>query len=427
MRFVDHCQIDRHHSALLSEFVTKPLPLKTLRGHEHEIRVSDISGAGRLLRHAGGTGDAMTGQRLDLVVDERDQRIYDQRSARGAQPRQLVDEALAGTGRQQHHAITPGQRLSDRLYLACAGFGYREQAPHQRPNRCVGVAMAGERLEALWCLLHQIGGRHRQPGRPDQHQRCPAVVVGQFRRCAVARLKPHIHIHRLGRRAGPGWFVGRPLAVRCPAPDDAAVLAVQPDLRGHDTAVAPQHVQRVEHLQVRAQQPRCGAGGVIDPDIPPVAAEPACADRFAHGEHQTMRLHRRPHQTPMSSAFRRRRCFQMLLQSVQACPRCGERLRRRYPYRRQPGRAHQLVPSGVDSVLLSVLSAVNLDYRRCGSWASEQEVAATALTVVVGRHVVSPGRCGEHVKGRLRRQPSHAPRMMLLQPLDQGPLSGRIH
>ena len=96
MRFVDHRQIDRHHSTLLGEFVTEPLPLQTLRGDEHKIRVSDLSGAGRLLGHPRGAGDAMTRQRLHLVVDERHQRIHHQRPARGAQPHQLVDEALAG-------------------------------------------------------------------------------------------------------------------------------------------------------------------------------------------------------------------------------------------------------------------------------------------------------------------------------------------
>ena len=133
------------------------------------------------------------------------------------------------------------------------------------------------------------------------------VAVGEFYGWAVARLEPHIHVHRSGRLL---WRKGRTSSRSVytqSAVRHQVMLLLRPcsPISAGMTLRPPHSMSNASNISRYGPSSRGAVPGLVaDPQIPPVPDEPARADRFANRKHETMRLHRRPHQMATVAGLR---------------------------------------------------------------------------------------------------------------------------
>ena len=87
--------------------------------------------------------DAERGERVDLVLHERDQRGDDDADARAHQRRDLVAERLAAAGRHEHDRVAARADVVDDLRLLAAEVVVAEHAPQDVERRGRGVGEHG--------------------------------------------------------------------------------------------------------------------------------------------------------------------------------------------------------------------------------------------------------------------------------------------
>ena len=114
VRFIDDREIHERGLRQRAERLSKLGRLQPFGGMQHELvltalytreQASALLAGRQAARDRYGTIDSIGTQALDLVLDQRNERVDDERQARHQEAGELVDEALSGSGREQHHAI----------------------------------------------------------------------------------------------------------------------------------------------------------------------------------------------------------------------------------------------------------------------------------------------------------------------------------
>ncbi|MCY1360305.1 hypothetical protein D9M69_469250 [compost metagenome] len=131
VRLVDHQQGDRH----LGDEVAEALVLQALDRDHQDLQLAGLGaahGLGSLLaalrRIDARRGDAVAGEKGQLVLHQRQQRRHHQGEVRQVQGRQLVAQRLARAGGKDRRRRAPGQHGADRRRLARAELLIAEDA-----------------------------------------------------------------------------------------------------------------------------------------------------------------------------------------------------------------------------------------------------------------------------------------------------------
>ena len=166
-----------------------------LAGHEGRL---DAAARGRVLGRVEEAGPhPERGQRVDLVLHQRDQRRDDDADPRAHERRDLIAQRLAAAGRHQHQRVAARHHRVDDLRLVAAELAVPEHAPEHVERRRSGVGRARRAARS-----RDRQTRHPR-GRAVRGRRARQVVVvrvhrgfvipGVVRRLVVVRVLSRIH------------------------------------------------------------------------------------------------------------------------------------------------------------------------------------------------------------------------------------------